>query len=170
MSLIAKEITVDNLREVKEKGKVKMTGKYLINMIVVADGVNHHGTMRNDTLKSEIIFKGTNYKIDSKNLFLITRNPFQILADKLRGIKHRFLIIFKDKESDAINMSVSEEIPSEILYIASKSGALKGALSELFSTQIGGKKIFFAIIIVVVAIVIFLAQTGKLDLLLKTLR
>lgn len=143
-----------------------MIGQFHIHMIILSKGVNHHGKLRINHLEHIQSYGETEYNITSENLFLIARNPIQVLRDKLTGIKKRFLIVFKKGNSNAINLSITDKIPAEILYIANKSGALKDALSELFSKQIGFKKIAFVIIIVGVAFIIYLIQTGKLSLLL----
>lgn len=143
-----------------------MTGQYYIHMIIISDGVNHHGKLRINNLDYMQRYGETEYNINSKNLFLITRNPLKVLLDKLKGIKHRFLIVFKKGNSDAVNLSLTAKIPAEILHLASRSGALRSALSELFSEQIGFKKIAFVIIIVGVAFIIYLVQSGKLNLLM----
>lgn len=137
----------------------------LLFIKIIGDGVNHTATMKLPNPHGTYEHDKTEYKIDPKRLFRAERGFRGWIGDKIRGVKHRYWVFFREGESDPIALYVSDrpKTPAETLYIIRRSTALNQALASLFGSPLGGKKILF--IVIVVAVVAFgLYQLGFLNI------
>ena len=142
-----------------------MAKENIYEVIIIGRGVNHHFELKSNKLPIRFRYGGdTVYKIESSDLFLAPRG----LKDKITRAPRKHLVVFKEGESSAVGLEQDSKITSELLFIAESSQTLKHALAGLFkepfSLGIGGKKVVFIFLGIVVVSVIILVATGQLDL------
>jgi len=136
-----------------------------VEFIIICDGYNHHQTETFANLNdAKLIHQNSEYKIHgAKNLF----------KKRHRLFSNKFYAVFKKDESDPIGLGESltvkkgeVEIPisSNLLYVVSKATIWKTAWADFFRKQIPGKKLAFAVIILVVATLVGLQLTGRLNI------
>jgi len=149
-----------------DKLTAKSKATYQIEVIIVGEGINHHGIVQSDTLTKDYKYGECTYHIAPKTLYLAGRNFFQKLGDKIARTKKHFCVVFEENKPEAKGPEREdpEVITSQLLGIVEQSTVLKRAFSELFSKHIDGKKIFFILIVVIVGAFVYLYFSGYLDL------
>jgi len=108
---------------------------------------------------------GTSYKVETSKLFKRRRGLAEFLTRQ-----QCFTIIYEEGKETAVGFTTmtekNQEIPvsSGLLHIVERSSVLQNAFAELFRQHIGGKKVAFIIIFVVLAAFMYFYFTGKIDL------
>jgi len=143
--------------------------KTLIEVIILCDGANHHEIISNP--KKIYRWRGVSYRIDSKHFFRLQRGIFRRLVDKVKGIKARYQIFFRECIPEALDfhnaVKWSEDRPlitSKLLSITERSQALTKALKEFGARYINPRQLLFIFIILAVGVVAYFILTGQIDL------
>lgn len=155
----------DTIREVKRK-KVKAKPKIkkekesiFVELVSIGKTISTHVTRR---FTPSQIKKGLKFTlnektvdIEQKHFFLRKLGIGKRIKNKLRGIKHSFMV-FIDEESGDPFIYKGPTVSSDALYIVHESTSLSRALKEMFASKLPAKKLIFVIIAVAVITVLIL--------------
>jgi hypothetical protein len=135
-----------------------------LEVIVLDKERNHHKIFRfkNGTFpqNEQEIINGQKVKLRINGIFREPNsNPFYSVYRKVEKIKNKYIIIFKEKESEPIELKDAGAIDGHILFIASHSTVYSRLHQEQFKNVLGdkGKYIIYAVVIVVAVVAVVLA-------------
>lgn len=131
---------------------------YLIEIVVISQGLNHHILIRASSLIFEYKFNGRVYEIEEGSVYLKKPNLVESLIWRFKGIRASYMVLFWEGERKPIEMDKNRVNP-EVLARVRTSRALGKALKEMFKASLFDNRGLIFIIIVFTVIGLILART-----------
>lgn len=160
------EQTVVSVKDYKKKAKQK--GLIEITATVICDGSNVQKVMLMPKIDFTTRIAGSEYHIEQGKMFNTEAHALNFLEKIRRKWKHitdKYQIFFIEDNPDAILIEPNKGlITPATLEIIERNTSLRSAISSLFQTHIGGRKIIFFVIIAIVGVVVYFAITGQVDI------
>jgi len=151
-------------RKAKTDSEEKKT--ILLEIVSIGSTISTHIKKR---IKPQELEKDLNFKINEKDVTIKPKDFFlkslgfgTKIVNKLKGIKHSFIVFIEESQGVPFNF-IAPEVAAKSLFVVKESTTLRRALSELFKTRLGNKALLFVAVIVVVAVVLGLLIYQKIQ-------
>lgn len=141
---------------------VSAFGKYRIEVIIIAEGINVHLIRRIDEFPYKIKFKDKWYEITTDALFKDSPSLIRKIINRIMLIAGEYTILFREDETKPI-IRFDSKVSPRVLKVARTSTAVRGMIREWFT---GGKfpinKWVFIFIVAAIGTVVYAKMSGMI--------